>query len=340
MTPAVAGRVEPTVALIKLSDESRDSLLSRLVRRGNPVADIDRALLELYRSFAELPDEVLGPIRNFGCCPSAPGAMLVRNLPVDPALPASPIDGRPSPHKSTFVSECVVLGLAQLIGEPIGYMTEKEGRLVHDIVGVRSGERSQTNQSSAVFLSFHNDTTYDPIGIYNNSNPDFLVLLNLRKSPDGKGRTAYVDARWLTERLDSVTVNSLRHAEFLLNAPGTYCQEHAGGAEVWSRPVPLIQGPPEAPEIAVSANGVKPLTDGAKAAWRVLRDLCLQKGFASWTLLEPGEALLIDNRKGLHAREPFTAEYSGSDRWLQRCYVRRSSWILRDRTTAQPRVFL
>ena len=37
--------------------------------------------------------------------------------------------------------------------------------------------------------------------------------------------------------------------------------------------------------------------------------------------LEPGTALLINNRKGLHARSQFSARYDGRDRWLQRAFV-------------------
>lgn len=328
----------PSITRLELDDEARDALLKRLIRQRNPALDLDGTLLALYRAFADLHDDVLGPIRDFGRYPDAPGAMLVRNLPVDPTLPATPADGRPSPEKSTFVSDCVALGLAQLIGEPVGYTTEKEGRLVHDIVPVPGGERSQTNQSSAVFLSFHNDTTYDDSGYYHRTNPDFLVLVCLRESGDGMGKTAYVDARWLRGRLDGAVVDALRRPEFLMNAPGTYCREHAGGAEVWSNPVPLIEGPVETPEIAAAANGVKPLTVGAAAAWHALQEVCQQDSVAFRTLLKPGEALLINNRKGLHAREPFNAEFAGSDRWLQRCYVRRSWWGLRHRATTERRV--
>jgi L-asparagine oxygenase len=331
---------KPDAAVFELSDDSRDALLNRLLRQGNPVSDLDSALLTLYRTFAELPDDVMGAIRDLGRYPDVPGVLLLRNLPVDPVLPDTPSDGEPSREKSTFVSDCVVLGLAQLIGEPVGYTTEKKGRLVHDVVPVKGGEHSQTNQSSAVLLSFHNDTTHDRSGYYNRTNPDFLVLVCLRDSPDKMGRTAYVDARWLIRRLDDATVDALRRSEFLLNAPGTYCREHAGGADVWSNPVPLIEGPAETPEIGVSANGVRPLTAEATAAWHVLQEACQQDGVAFRTLLAPGDALLIDNLKGLHAREPFTARFLGRDRWLQRCYVRRSMWSCRHRATDERRVHL
>ena len=41
--------------------------------------------------------------------------------------------------------------------------------------------------------------------------------------------------------------------------------------------------------------------------------------------------LVICNRKGLHARSEFPARHDGSDRWLQRTYLRRSLWSIRYR---------
>lgn len=325
-------------ALLELSDDTRDALRNRLMTLTDPALNMDATLLTLYRASAELPDDVLGPIRDFGRYPDAPATMLVRNLPVDPSLPATPTDGKPSRDKTTFVSEGVLMALTQLIGEPAGYTTEKEGQLIHDIIAVESGQRSQTNQSSAVFLNFHNDITYDDSGYYNRTNPDFLLLVCLRESPDGRGRTAYADARVATRKLDHTVVEVLRRPAFQMNAPGTYCREHANGAEVWSKPVPVISGPAETPEIAASANGVKPLTDEAKAAWHALHETCQRDDVAFRTLLKPGDALLINNRKGLHAREPFEARFTGSDRWLQRTYVRRSLWDLRHRSTRERRV--
>lgn len=329
----------PAAAVMELTDDARAALLAQLPHQADPTRDLSSSLSVLYRSFAGLPYHIVRTIRDFGCDPKMPGLMLLRNLPVDPELPATPVDGLPSARKSTFVSECVTLGLAQLIGEPVGYTTEKNGQIIHDVVAVPSGERSQTNQSSVVFLSFHNDTTHDDSGFYHLTNPDFLVLVCLRDSPDGLGTTAYVDARWLTRVLDDQVLDALRQPQFKMNAPGTYCREHAGGADVWSNPVPLIEGSPEIPEIAIAANGVLPLTASAEIAWEALREACNRDGVAFRTVLRPGDALIINNRKGVHAREPFQADYAGADRWLQRCYVRRSLWNMRHRATSAHRVF-
>ena len=37
--------------------------------------------------------------------------------------------------------------------------------------------------------------------------------------------------------------------------------------------------------------------------------------------LEPGDLLMVDNRRAVHARTAFRPRYDGQDRWLQRVYA-------------------
>ena len=121
-----------------------------------------------------------------------------------------------------------------------------------------------------------------------------------------------------------------------MNAPSTYIREVADGRETLSDSIPILSGPDEYPEISVGANGVKPLTTEAEMAFGRLQDACLS--VAQSLLLQEREALLIDNRKGLHARGQYPARHDGTDRWLQRTYVRRSMWDIRHRWTGTRRV--
>jgi L-asparagine oxygenase len=314
---------------IVLTDEVRDAIGNALQPFQNPADDIDRSLAQLHVAFARLPVGQLQQILDFGRHFDTPGVMLVRNLPTDSDLPPTPADGGPSTQKKTFVAEGVLLGLSQLLGEPVGFITEKSGRLVHDVVPVAAGATSQTNQSSRVFLNFHNDIVYDEVGRYDVSNPDFLVLNCLRQDADGDAVTYYADARDISRGLDYDTVQTLRAPLFRLNAPGSYVREVANGADVLSSPVAVISGPSDSPEIVFSANGVHGLTSEAEQALKDLQHAC--QGVAHQVRLEPGTALLINNRKGLHARSEFPARHDGSDRWLQRTYLRRSLWSIRYR---------
>lgn len=312
-----------------LADEVRDKIGGELVSLPNPVADIDLSLARLRVIFAQLPIEQLQGILDFGRHVDTAGVGLVRNLPVDPSLPDTPVDGEPSGTKQTFVAETVLLGLSQLLGEPVGFTTEKSGRLIHDVVPVSAGARSQTNQSSHVFLNFHNDIVHDEIGRYDVSNPDFLVLNCVRQDRDKQAVTYYADARDISRALDPEVAETLRSPLFRLNAPGSYIRDVAKGAEVLSDPVPVISGPASCPEIAISANGVRGLTPEAEQALQDLQRVCRE--VAHQVKLEPGTALLINNRKGLHARSQFPARHDGRDRWLQRTYIRRSLWTIRYR---------
>lgn len=320
-----------TFAQIVVDSAARDAISGALREFGNPVDDIDRSLAHLRMIFAQLPVEQAQTILDFGRHVDTPGVALVRNLPVDPTLPDTPVDGEPSRAKQTFVAEAVLLGLSQMLGEPVGFTTEKSGRLIHDVVPVSAGATSQTNQSSHVFLNFHNDIVHDSVGRYDVSNPDFLVLNCVRQDRDKEAITHYADARDISRALDPRVVEVLRSPLFRLNAPGSYIRDVAGGGEVLSEPVAVISGPAECPEIAISANGVRGLTDEATEALSQLQAAC--RAVAHQVKLEPGTALLINNRKGLHARSQFRAQHDGRDRWLQRTYIRRSLWTIRYRGT-------
>ncbi|MFI9275528.1 TauD/TfdA family dioxygenase [Kitasatospora sp. NPDC052896] len=329
---ASAVAAEPTLAEIELPDAVRDDLAEELATLPDPTRDIDWSMSRYHQVFARLPVRTLQRMLDFGRHPDTPGVGHLRNLPVDERLPSTPRDGRPSPDKPTYVAEGVLLGLSGLLGEPVGFTTEKNGQLVHDVVPVEGGATTQTNQGSAVFLNFHNDIVHDPSGRYDLASPDFLVLSCLRADHEGVAGTYYADARDICRALDDRTLRTLRSPLFRMNAPGSYCRDVAGGAEVLSEPVPMISGPEAFPEVSAAANGVRALDDAARSALDRLQSACRE--VAHEVLLRPGQALLINNRKGLHARSQFTARYDGQDRWLQRTYVRRNQWDIRHRVAA------
>jgi L-asparagine oxygenase len=325
------------IAKLSLPDDARDAIAAALSSLPNPEGDVDRAMTIAHKAFALLPHDLLQAVLDFGRHVHTPGVALLENLPLDVELPPTPSNGGPCVDKPTFVAEGVLLGLSGLLGEPVSFLTEKDGRVVHDIIPTESGATTQTSQGSEVFLNFHNDIVHDAVGRYDVSNPDFLVLNCLRADAAGEALTCYADARDIVSVLDAETVAVLRSPRFQLNAPGGYTRMYAGGQEVLSEPVPLITGPDDAPEVAAAANGVKRLDDAADKAFAALQDACRAPEVAQIVQLLPGQALLINNRKGVHARSKFTARYDGADRWLQRTYVRRSLWNIRDRAVAGTR---
>jgi L-asparagine oxygenase len=296
----------------------------------------------LHKAFACLPDDILLQVFHFGRDPTSPGIMLLEGLPIDAVLPETPIDAGDQRGSIAALSEKTLLGLAQLIGTPVGYLSEKDGSLIHHIVPMPGGEYTQSNRGSRVFLSYHNDSMYDASGIFNSHNPDFLLLLCLRADAAGEAKTMFADARGVTERLDEDIRQVLRQSRFRMAAPSNYTlliRQATSTEKIWSQPVPILSGPADLPEIYIAANGVEALDAEAEKALHQLLDVCQEVGEQFAVQLRPGQALLINNRKGVHARTEFSADYNGKDRWLLRANIRTSLWNIRDRTTRQAMVF-
>jgi len=321
-----------------LDDSVSAQIGARLRTIASPYERFEDSIVAAHRAFGDLPASLEQEITTFARCPDSPGVMLVGGLPLDPDLPATP-EGRAVTNRSSFVGEGCLLGLSRMLGEPIGFLTEKSGDLIHNVTPVAAGAYTQSNQGSKVFLNYHNDTVYDDGGNYHRYNPDFLILLCLRADRDGQALTYYVDARDVSRALAPQDVELLRQPLYRMAAPSTYTREQAGGHRVWSPPYPVLSGPEASPEISIAANGITAVTPEAQAALDRLITTFDDPAVHGVVALRPGNALLIDNRKGLHARSVFEPTFDGRDRWLLRTYLRRSLWEMRHRTAGRARVY-
>ncbi len=54
--------------------------------------------------------------------------------------------------------------------------------------------------------------------------------------------------------------------------------------------------------------------------------------------LRPGDLLVLDNRRAVHARTAFTPRFDGTDRWLQRVYGFSDLWACRTHGMARANV--
>jgi L-asparagine oxygenase len=324
---------------IRLDDGSRVELGRSLEGVCSPYEDFDRFRIMVYKAFSNLPESVLAEIFRFHRYPEAPGFLYLRNLPVEVPLSPTPTDGRPVTAKERFVSEACVAGLSLLLGEPIGFETEKKGDLIHNVVPVEAQARTQSNEGSIDFLAYHNDTVYSEEGVYNRYNPDYLVLHCLRQQRPQPVKTHFVEVREIVDKLPRQMIEILRQPWFEMAAPSTFTRERHGDLRKWSIPTPIISGPDDCPEICLAANGVRGINEEAARVLDELKARLHSGELGGHVELMPGDALLINNRKGLHARDSFEPRFDGSDRWLMRCYVRASTWDLRARRTDRPGVF-
>lgn len=298
-----------------LSGVIRRTLKDELVNLVSPYVDLPSALHAAYRAvICAFGRDLLDQLVAMRTDPTAPGVLLIRNLPIDPVLPQTPADGGTSREKSTFVTEGILLGIASVLGLPFSYKTEKDGVMVHNICPVQGREEAAANDGSLTDFKMHVECAYFEF------RPDYLLLLCLRPDRDGVAATLAAEARSALLYLSPQDVQVLRQPLFQIRAPQSF--EKGLGGIPWSKPQPVLSGPPESPMVRVNLNGARALSPIAERALRRFDAIVSSPPVMRPVVLEPGELLVVDNRKALHGRNRFAPRYDGFDRWLQRVYVK------------------
>lgn len=310
---------------ITLSPDERQALAEAFAGCGRLDDDPEPFLGSVFSAVGHVPGGVLRAILQFRADPSADGILLLRGMPVDDHLPPTPriAGGRP---KSTCVSEASIVLAGLLLGEPVGYADEKDGVLVQNVYPVEAEKRAPSNESSETDLGFHTELAFSsrtPGRPLHEMSPDFLLLLGLRAAPQADAVTTLVEAADICAGLSDGARATLRQPLFELHAP--YSFTRATGHRPWSSPVPLLHGDSGSTTLAFDlACGVRAVTPEASDAVDELRRVVARPEVQKPVRLERGDLLIVNNRTCAHARTRFHAAFDGTDRWVQRLYVRQS----------------
>jgi L-asparagine oxygenase len=310
---------------IELPERTTAELYQRFHAVSAHGDEIESLLPDLVQCSAFLPRDLLRELLAFRTAPHAPGALLITGLPVDANLPSTPVHAQQPPYKPGRISECSILGIAILLGEPVAYAAEKHGALVQDVFPTRSEEAAPSNESSAVSLGFHTELTFSrqsPHRPYHHACPDFVLLFALRCHAERSAVTQVIDARDICGGLEVTHLEELRREHFQLQAPYSFTRDDERNRP-WSVPVALLRGSASVPSFAFdTACGVRALTPDAEMALEALRNACNNPAIHGSVRLRAGDLLVINNKRCAHARSRFPAAFDGLDRWLQRAYVR------------------
>ncbi|HSY00494.1 MAG TPA: TauD/TfdA family dioxygenase [Streptomyces sp.] len=251
------------------------------------------------------------PIRH-ACRPvdTTDGLFVLRGLNVDDDA-VGPTPG----HWSTAgnagaVYDVILLLLSTVMGTPIAWEGQQDGRFVHNIVPSPGHEVEQTGASSSVLLSPHTEDAFHPGRAH-------LLVLGCMRNPDSVATTA---AGIRNVELSDADVELLSRPVLPILPDDAYEEAQA------------YQGdPPPVPTLWESEEGLTLRFDPAytpldrapedhRAAYARLEDELARVSVA--VSLTPGEVLVVDNDLVVHGRVPFKARYDGTDRWLKRSSVR------------------
>ncbi|CAB4895402.1 unannotated protein [freshwater metagenome] len=264
----------------------------------------------LVRSAAQrtalLPVGLRDRVEAFGAHPEPLGCLLLRGLPVG-HLPPTPVEPT-TPTTKDDASELLLLSVANLLGEPVGYQPEHGGDVVQNIVPVRSSSVRQTSTSSRVELMFHTEAAFHP------HRPRFLLLLCLRGDPQARTTVASINAA--LPHLSSPVIETLFQPRFRCAVDESYLH---GRNNVLGAPIAVLTGRHTNPAMVFDEDLMVGTDEAADDALRQLGEAL--SAHHDGIVLESGDLVIIDNDMVVHGRSPFAPRFDGTDRWLQRAFV-------------------
>ncbi|WP_327371809.1 TauD/TfdA family dioxygenase [Streptomyces sp. NBC_01217] len=208
------------------------------------------------------------------------------------------------------VWDIVLLLIVHMMGHPIAWAGQQNGRAVNNIVPAKGHENEQTGASSTVLLSPHTEDAFHPQRAH-------LLLLCCMRNHD---RVATTAASVRRTALDTQDIAQLTRPVVPILPDDAYAK------------VPDFHGePPAVRTLWESPEGLTLRFDPAytpldqagedyRAAYRRLGHELTKA--STEVVLEPGDVLVVDNDAVVHGRVPFRARYDGTDRWLKRALVR------------------
>ncbi|MEV7462501.1 TauD/TfdA family dioxygenase [Streptomyces rubiginosohelvolus] len=241
---------------------------------------------------------------------TADGLFVLRGLHPDDS------DLGPTPgHWSTVgdagaLWDVALLLVSALMGIPIAWDGQQDGRFVHNIVPSPGHESEQTGASSDVLLTPHTEDAFHPGRAH-------LLLLCCMRNHDSIATTAASIRRTSLSQADTEQLQR-PVAPILPDDAYEEAQQFSGRPA----PVPTLFDTPEGLTMRFDP-AYTPMEEAGGAwrgAYRRLEDELARVSVA--VSLEPGDVLVVDNDIVVHGRVPFTARYDGTDRWLKRASVR------------------
>jgi hypothetical protein len=243
-------------------------------------------------------------------------ALIIRGLPVDSNLCATPYNGYVPPSKVPLAS-AIHIGIYQLAKiKPVSYQNENGGFLFRHVVPAFNSLNEKSSHGSTFTFGHHVDNPDLPLGCEpvteRSGCPEFLSLMALRS--DLKVRSNFILLDNLIAQLSRGVVNELCQPNFRINRPDSFGQSRMSRLPV------LVIGEDGVMFCRYDKENTTPLTESAAAALVMLEAQLQNESLKQHVVYQPGDLFIIKNQRLLHSREGFKSRSDGADRWLARMF--------------------
>jgi hypothetical protein len=253
-------------------------------------------------------------------------ALVVRGFIINTPIPATPPDGVIDVNLVAQPLE-ILLGIFEAMGvSPVGYAGENRDCFIRHVVPSRESVNEVSSHGSLLPLHSHIDNPHLPIGNEPCENkcsaPNYIAWLGLRC--DTMVPTSIVLLEEVLGTLPTYVIDSLKKPIFEIHRPPSF-----GEGALERHRAPLLV--PDGEGALCTRYGFANPTDAESTyAFELFSLVANDARMAHQVLLPPGDLLLINNQKVLHARRSFVSRRDGTDRWLLRLYgvnQLRSCWM-------------
>jgi Fe(II)/alpha-ketoglutarate-dependent arginine beta-hydroxylase len=320
--------------IVMTADEVAEAraLLAGLVQRYSSAEDqefLDEADVIAH----ELPRRIRKALREFRLFEPAGALLMVSGWRVDEEkIGPTPAHWKQhAPENDTRHEDLLLVLLASLLGEPIAWSTQQDGRVVHDLLPIKGHEHEQVGTGSEELITWHVEDAFHPyrgdyLGMMCLRNPDrvpttFAPISKVKLTPE---QLAVLSSPHFTIRPDNSHLPKNRGDGAVRTPVEAALVERAYRKieQMSASPerIPVLFGDPGAPYVRMDPYFMDPPEDPvARSTFQELQRLVDEA--LEDRALEPGDIVFIDNFQAVHGRKPFKARYDGRDRWLKRINV-------------------
>lgn len=233
------------------------------------------------------------------------GYIIFRNFPID-YLGETPKNNTERVGEKTTLAKIQGI-LLHVLGEMIAYEAEGNGYLFQDIVPVKDMATLQTSVGSNKELEIHTEQAFSEL------RPDFLSLACLKGDPNAL--TYILPVSRILKEENSILWEALWKTEVDLSFK-LRGQEFLKGDI--RGPLAILNGSLVDPQLIFDQDLMTGITEEAHLKIKEIIDIYYNHRIAH--CLQPGEIFILDNRKVVHGRSPFSPIYDGKDRFLIRAF--------------------
>lgn len=297
----------------------------------------------------QLPPRIVKFLNDFKYDPHESGYCILSTGLANPdSLGPTPSHWQHKTNNDTCRAEVMAMCLsAGILGDIFGWLTQQSGRIVHDIVPIKSHENEQLGSGSKEELTWHTEDAFHEL------RGDYLMMLCLRNNQSIPTTLSKPDYTKLTpEQIDILfekkfTIrpdNSHKPVNDSEERKKVLAQEASGGLRLAYNKMLHRDKAPE--KIAVLFGNKsdpclrldpyfmdEPEDPIAREALSAIIELVTASLIE--VSLDPGQILIIDNYEVVHGRRAFKARFDGTDRWYKRINVirdiRRCNQVLETR---------